>query len=162
MRIFNPLHIKQRIFDLKIYLLIIEIIRPKPFQCWGYFRPKHYDAKIFEKHVNPVMLLFIGKLSMSTLRWVPTCQGCSHFKVFLHHFVLVKFCTSSIRVHLLYIMLLMLLAADLANTKMMHASMDWLFIKRVLAEKKNQSILFLFISFAKRNPFPLKTWNQMI
>ena len=26
----------------------------------------HKDAKIFEKHLNPVMLVFIGKLSLST------------------------------------------------------------------------------------------------
>ena len=30
---------------------------------------KHKDAKIFEKHWNPVMLVFIGKLSLSTLRY---------------------------------------------------------------------------------------------
>ena len=29
----------------------------QPFQCWGYFHPKHKDTKIFE---NPVMLKFIG------------------------------------------------------------------------------------------------------
>ena len=34
-------------------------------------KPK--DAKIFENHLNPVMLVFIGKLSRSTLRWVPIC-----------------------------------------------------------------------------------------
>ena len=32
----------------------------KPIQCWGYFHPKHQDTKIFEKHLNPVMLVFIG------------------------------------------------------------------------------------------------------
>ena len=31
----------------------------KPFQCIGYFNPKHKDAKIFEIHLNPVMLVFI-------------------------------------------------------------------------------------------------------
>ena len=40
----------------------------EPFQCSGYFRPKHKDTKTFEKHLNPVMLVFIGKLSLSTLR----------------------------------------------------------------------------------------------
>ena len=29
---------------------------------------KHMDAKIFEKHLNAVMLVLIGKLSLSTLR----------------------------------------------------------------------------------------------
>ena len=34
----------------------------------GYFRPKYKDSKIFENHLNPVMLVFIGKLPLSTLR----------------------------------------------------------------------------------------------
>ena len=37
----------------------------KPFQCWGYFLPKHMDAKIIENPLNPVMLVFIGKLFWS-------------------------------------------------------------------------------------------------
>ena len=39
-----------------------------PYADGGYFRPKHKDATIFENHLNPVMLVFIGKLSWSTLR----------------------------------------------------------------------------------------------
>ena len=31
------------------------------------------------------MLVLIRKLSLSTLRWVPICQGFSHFSGFLHH-----------------------------------------------------------------------------
>ena len=31
-----------------------------PSQCWGYFCPKHNDTEIFQKHLSPVMLLFIG------------------------------------------------------------------------------------------------------
>ena len=30
------------------------------FQCWGYFHPKHKETKIFENHVNHVVLVFIG------------------------------------------------------------------------------------------------------
>ena len=30
------------------------------FQCWGHFYLKHKDAKIFENHLNPIMLVFIG------------------------------------------------------------------------------------------------------
>ena len=41
---------------------------PQPFQCLGSFRPKHYDVKICLNHINAVMLVFNGKLSMSTLR----------------------------------------------------------------------------------------------
>ena len=29
-------------------------------QCWGYFPPKNKDAKIFERHLNPIILVFIG------------------------------------------------------------------------------------------------------
>ena len=31
------------------------------------FVKKHKDAKIFENYLNPVMLVFIGKLSLRTL-----------------------------------------------------------------------------------------------
>ena len=56
-------------------------------------------ARIFENHLNPVMLILIGKLSLRTLIWVPICQGSSHFlKVFLHHFLWAKLATSSIMV----------------------------------------------------------------
>ena len=34
-------------------------IRHVPGYCWGYFRPKHKDAKNFENHLNPVILVFI-------------------------------------------------------------------------------------------------------
>ena len=67
------------------------------FQCWGYFRPKHKNTIIFENHLKPVMLVIIGKLSLSSLKWVPICQGFSHFSG-LHHFVLAKLASSSIMV----------------------------------------------------------------
>ena len=38
-------------------------------------------------------------LSLRTLRWVPMCQGLSHFSGVLHYFVLAKLATSSIRVN---------------------------------------------------------------
>ena len=50
-------------------------------------------------HRNPVMLVLIGKISLSTLRWVPICQGFSDFSGFLHYFVLANLATSSIRVN---------------------------------------------------------------
>ena len=64
-----------------------------------YIRPMHKNAKIFENHLNPVMLVFIWKLSLSTLRWVPICQGFGDFSGFLHHFVLMELVTSSTRVN---------------------------------------------------------------
>ena len=68
-------------------------------QCWGYFCLKHKNAKIVENHLNPVMLVFIGKPSMSTFKWVPIGQGFGHFSGFLHHFVLAKLANSSIKVN---------------------------------------------------------------
>ena len=35
----------------------------KPFQCWGNFRPKHRDAKLFENHLNPVILAIVRLVS---------------------------------------------------------------------------------------------------
>ena len=57
----------------------------------------HWDAKVFEKlskpcHVGIHWLACAEYSQMSTM-----CQGFSHFKVFLHHFVLAKLATSSIR-----------------------------------------------------------------
>ena len=50
---------------------------------------------IFENPPNPVMLVFIRLLSVSSLGWVPMC----HFSVvFFHSFVLAKLATNSIRV----------------------------------------------------------------
>ena len=66
---------------------------------WDDFQPEHKETKIFEKHLNPIMLVFIGKLSLSTLRWVWICQSFSHFSGSLHYLVLAKFTTSSIRVN---------------------------------------------------------------
>ena len=63
----------------------------------GYFRSMHKNTKLFENYLNPAMLVFIGQLSLRTLRRVPMCQGFSHFAGLLHHFVLAKLATSSIR-----------------------------------------------------------------
>ena len=38
-----------------------------PSNAEAYFFSKHNDAKIFEHHLNPIMLIFIGELSLSTL-----------------------------------------------------------------------------------------------
>ena len=55
--------------------------------------------EFFETYLNYVILVFIGKLSLSTLRWIPICQGSSDFSGFLPHFVLAKLVPSSIRVN---------------------------------------------------------------
>ena len=47
------------------------------------------------------MLVLIWKLLLSTFIWVPMGQGFDHFSGFLHHFVLAKVATSSIRVNTL-------------------------------------------------------------
>ena len=64
-----------------------------------YFNPKHKEAKIFEKHLNPAMLVFIGWLSLCTLKWVPLCHGFNHFLGFCINYVLVKLATSSVKVN---------------------------------------------------------------
>ena len=45
----------------------------------GHFRPKKKDAKIFENHINPAVLVFIGYFQMST----QLCKGFGHFSAFL-------------------------------------------------------------------------------
>ena len=62
--------------------------------------PKAQGCKYVLKTIQTVMLVFIGQLSLSSLRRVPICQGSSHFSAFLHHFVLAKLATTSIRVKL--------------------------------------------------------------
>ena len=69
-----------------------------PICCWGYFRLMHKKANNNENHQNQVMWVLIWKHSLSTLRWVPICQGFSDFSGFLHYFILTKLATSSIRV----------------------------------------------------------------
>ena len=64
---------------------------------WGYFCPKPKNVKILKKHLNHDMLVFIRKLSLSTLKWIPMCQGFNHFSGFLHIFVLAQAATTSIR-----------------------------------------------------------------
>ena len=62
---------------------------------WSEVNPSNAEAtfvqstkmKTFLNHLNLVMLVFIEELLRSTLRWVPTCQGFSHFSACLHHFV---------------------------------------------------------------------------
>ena len=49
------------------------------------------------------MLVFIRKLSLSTVRWELMCQGFSHFSVFLHHLVLVKLAISTMRAKFIWI-----------------------------------------------------------
>ena len=44
---------------------------------------KHKTAKIFEKHLNPILFVFIGKLSLST--HVPGFQ--SFFRFFASFFI---------------------------------------------------------------------------
>ena len=51
------------------------------------------DATTFENHLIPVMLVFIGKLLLSAMRWVAMYQGRGHFQVFSHNFVMVKLAT---------------------------------------------------------------------
>ena len=51
-----------------LYTMLILRMLINPSNAEGYFHPKHKDGKISEKHRNPIMLVFIAKLSQSTLR----------------------------------------------------------------------------------------------
>ena len=81
-----------QIWYLKLTLPMLRLLSSKAQWC--------------KKHLNPVVLVFIRKPSLCTLRWKPMCQGFSHFSgfqsffMFLHHFVLHKLGTRSIRVEL--------------------------------------------------------------
>ena len=55
------------------------------------FTPKHTDTRIFDNHLNPVMLIFIG-YHWSTMRWVPMCQGFNHFSGLMHNFHVSQIC----------------------------------------------------------------------
>ena len=44
--------------------------------------------RFLTNHIIPVMLVFIGKLSQSTLRGVSCARVSFIFSVFLHHFVI--------------------------------------------------------------------------
>ena len=53
---------------------------------WKLFYPSKAEATLVLSagtHLNPVMLVIIRKLSLSTLRWVLMCQGFRHFSGFL-------------------------------------------------------------------------------
>ena len=80
--------------DKKMQAFVTDI---KPSQCWGYLLPKHKEI-IFENNLNPVMLVFIGLLSPSTLKWVTTWQGIN-LSAFYHTYVLAKLATISIQVN---------------------------------------------------------------
>ena len=51
----------------------LSLERVKPFSCWGHFLPIYKNAKYYENHLNQVMWVFIGKLLLSIVIWVPIC-----------------------------------------------------------------------------------------
>ena len=81
------------------FIDLFQTIGYQSYQCLGYFCTKHKDAKIFDNHLNPVMLVFIGQLLLSNLRRVSIWQGFSHFSGLLQLFVLAKLATRSTRVN---------------------------------------------------------------
>ena len=56
----NTVHIKNnaesKYFSFSFHISVIF----NPFNAVVNFCPKHKDANVFENHLNPVMLLFIG------------------------------------------------------------------------------------------------------
>ena len=49
---------------------------------------KAQGLKDFWKTSEPAILVFIGKLSLSALGWVPICHGFSYFPGILHYSIL--------------------------------------------------------------------------
>ena len=113
---FGTVHLVEWLLDgswayLRIWFRVY-LIDYKLLNCWLYWElhinPSNAKAtfvqstrtqRFLENHLNPVLLVFIGKLLLSTLRWVPMCQGFDNFSGSLLHFVLVKLATSSVRVN---------------------------------------------------------------
>ena len=69
-----------------VEVLLIEI---KAFFTLPMLKLLMYKAQ-GHKYLNPVMMVFIGKLSLSTPRCVPICQDFSNFSFLLHNFALAK------------------------------------------------------------------------
>ena len=63
------------------------------------------ECKFFWKLSKPCHVGIHWKALLSTLRWVPICQGFGHLQGFLHHFVVAKLAISSIRVKLVWTVL---------------------------------------------------------
>ena len=61
-----------------------------PSNAEATFRQSTTTQWFFVNHLNPVILVFIKQLSLSTLRWVPIRQGFIYLSSFLHHFVVAK------------------------------------------------------------------------
>ena len=57
--------------------------------CQSVFCPRYCTTNIFFNYLNPVLLVFIWKLLLSTIRWVQMCQGSSRFSTF---FQIILFC----------------------------------------------------------------------
>ena len=79
------------------YFILISTVNPSNAEAiWL----KHMGAKIFENHVICVVLVFIGKLLLSTFEYpFARVSTFNHFSVLLHQFLLAKLDTSSIRVN---------------------------------------------------------------
>ena len=58
---------------------VIKIVLPFCLSAWFGLSYLNKNANIVENHLNLIMLVFIGYLWLSTFRWVPICQGFSHF-----------------------------------------------------------------------------------
>ena len=92
------------------------------------------------------MLVFIRKLSLSSLIWVPICQSFSHFTGFLHYFVFLKLATSFISVNFMLERIYfntILEFADLGTGQLKNPIENWYFVrkrKNRLGKYQNTSI----------------------
>ena len=122
------------------------------------------SKKSYENHLNPVILVFIEKLLLRAVRWVPICQGFDHFSAFCHHDLLTELLTSSKRVNKIKSVLLLY---HVRKTKLL-----FVFIINILTalDKINNidgsSILWCtfdlkFSSYKIWNKFVKVIWNFM-
>ena len=87
-------------------IIVIGRIRVNPCNAESTFCPRYNILNIFDNYLNHVMLVFIGKPSLSTIIGVPSCQGFSHFSGFLHLSVQAILVTSSVRVKIIHLNIL--------------------------------------------------------
>ena len=53
------MHLNDYLYSERVISKYIWAIDLNPYTAGGYFRTKHKDAKMFENHLKPVVLVFI-------------------------------------------------------------------------------------------------------
>ena len=84
----QTIYVKLACFVSSLTLPILRLLSSKD---WGYFPPKYRSAKIFENHLNPVMLVSIGWLSLQYSKMSTHVPG---FQLYFRFFA--SFCIGQI------------------------------------------------------------------